>query len=506
MQYTLFGAIDIGSSELELKVFELSKAKGMRELDCIRHRLEIGKDTYATGKISNEKVEELCTVLLDFVSIMKGYQVSAYRAYATSAFREARNRVILLDYVEKRTGLKIEVLGNSEQRFLDYKSIASKANEFNKIIQKGTAIVDVGGGSIQISLFDKDSLVTTQNIRIGNLRIREKVAALEHSYGHFESLVEELISGEIMSFKKLYIKEREIRNVILVGDYIGELSENPSISREAFLAIYDKVVHNPFSETVAEFNLPEESISLIIPSLIIYKRFMDEIQAETVWMPGLNLNDGNAYDYASKNGIIKSGHNFDDDIIASARNIAKRYQCSKSHIKILEELALNVFDRMKKIHGCGKRERLLLQIAVILHGCGKYISLSDVAECSYRIIMATEIIGLSHMEREMISYIVKFNTTDFEYYEECSKHTAISREQYLVIVKLTAILRLVNAMDRSHKQKFDDVKISLKDGELLILVNTQEDITLEKGLFPEKAEFFEEVFHIHPVIRQKKSM
>ncbi|HIQ96198.1 MAG TPA: exopolyphosphatase, partial [Candidatus Limivivens merdigallinarum] len=224
MQYTLFGAIDIGSSELELKVFELSKAKGMRELDCIRHRLEIGKDTYATGKISNEKVEELCTVLLDFVSIMKGYQVSAYRAYATSAFREARNRVILLDYVEKRTGLKIEVLGNSEQRFLDYKSIASKANEFNKIIQKGTAIVDVGGGSIQISLFDKDSLVTTQNIRIGNLRIREKVAALEHSYGHFESLVEELISGEIMSFKKLYIKEREIRNVILVGDYIGELS------------------------------------------------------------------------------------------------------------------------------------------------------------------------------------------------------------------------------------------------------------------------------------------
>ena len=106
----------------------------------------------------------------------------------------------------------------------------------------------------------------------------------------------------------------------------------------------------------------------------------------------------------------------------------------------------------------------------------------------------------------MISYIVKFNTTDFEYYEEFSKHTAISREQYLVIVKLTAILRLVNAMDRSHKQKFDDVKISLKDGELLILVNTQEDITLEKGLFPEKAEFFEEVFHIHPVIRQKKSM
>ena len=61
-RYTLFGAIDIGSSEMELKIFELSRGKGMREIDCIRSRLELGKDTYATGKISTEKLEELCPV------------------------------------------------------------------------------------------------------------------------------------------------------------------------------------------------------------------------------------------------------------------------------------------------------------------------------------------------------------------------------------------------------------------------------------------------------------
>ena len=66
MQYTLFGAIDIGSSEMELKIFELSRGKGMREIDCIRNRLELGKDTYATGKISTEKLEELCLVLQRF--------------------------------------------------------------------------------------------------------------------------------------------------------------------------------------------------------------------------------------------------------------------------------------------------------------------------------------------------------------------------------------------------------------------------------------------------------
>lgn len=261
MQYTLFGAIDIGSSEMELKIFELSRGKGMREIDCIRNRLELGKDTYATGKISTEKLEELCLVLNDFISIMKSYKVEAYRAYTTSAIREAKNRVILLDYLEKKTGLKIEVLDNAEQRFLDYKSIAAQANEFNRIIEKGTAILDVGGGSVQVSLFDKDSLVSTQNIRIGNLRIRERVAAMEHMYGHFEELVQELTRSELQNFKKMYVKDREVSNVILVGDYLGGLSKKQSVSLEEFQTIYDGVVHVEPSVAAERFELPEESIS-----------------------------------------------------------------------------------------------------------------------------------------------------------------------------------------------------------------------------------------------------
>ena len=57
-------------------------------------------------------------------------------------------------------------------------------------------------------------------------------------------------------------------------------------------------------------------------------------------------------------------------------------------------LCLDIFDSMKKVHGMGSRERLLLQISALLHDCGKYISMGNVAECSYQIIMSTDIIGL----------------------------------------------------------------------------------------------------------------
>ena len=130
----------------------------------------------------------------------------------------------------------------------------------------------------------------------------------------------------------------------------------------------------------------------------------------------------------------------------------------------------------------------------------------NLGECSYSIVMATEIIGLSHREREIVANVVKYNHQEFDYYEELGTTTTLDPQSYLTIAKLTAILRVANGLDRSHKQKFKDFKTILKEDQLIITVNTAEDITLERGLFAAKASFFEEVFSVHPVIKQKKIM
>ena len=123
-----FAAIDVGSYELGMKIFEISSKSGIKEIDHIRHRIDLGSDTFANGKISYERVDELCRVLRDYASIMKGYKVEAYKAYGTSAVRETENTMIVLDQIAQRTGIRIEVLSNSEQRFLNYKAIASKGD------------------------------------------------------------------------------------------------------------------------------------------------------------------------------------------------------------------------------------------------------------------------------------------------------------------------------------------------------------------------------------------
>ncbi len=503
-----FAAIDVGSYELAMKIFEIASGSGLREIDHIRHRIELGTDTFTTGKISYERVDELSRVLRDYRDIMKSYRVDDYRAYGTSAIRETENTAIVLDQLAQRTGIRIEVLSNSEQRFLNYKAIASRGR-FNKVVEKGTAIVDVGSGSIQISLSDKDTLVTTQNLRLGVLRLQDQLGRLNISPRQYGEILDEMVSSQIQVFKKLHLKDREIENIIVVDDYISSIVgknvaglEESSLEAPAIERFLERIHSKSTQQAASALDIPEENVPLLYISGVLINRIAKMMGAKMIWTPGVTLCDGMAYEYAEKHKIIKEDHDFEQDIIACAQNISKRYMGSKRRGETLEKIAMTIFDSMKKVHGLGRREGLLLRIATLLHDCGKYISLVNLGECSYNIIMSTEIIGLSHKEREIVANVVKYNHMDFNYGEVTGSGT-IDRDAYLTIAKLPAILKIANGLDRSHKQKFKDVRAVLKERELIITVDDSVDITLEKGLFTRRSVFFEEVYSVRPVIRQR---
>lgn len=511
MPITTFATIDVGSNELSMKIYEFSKKTGIKELDYVRHTIELGSETYTNGKISHSLVEETCKVLVGFTEKMAEYHVEDYIACATSAIREASNKFMILDQIKLTSGIKIKVLSNSEQRFLCYKAIALKENTFNKMIQKGTAIVDIGAGSIQISLFDKEALVTTQNIKIGSLRIRELLADLENQTSNFYSIISEYIDTDLLTFNHLFLKENKIKNIIAVGDYANMIIRyadyslaTESIDRETFDNLYHSLLSKSIDEISKALNLQKEQAALILPTAMIYQKMSDETKAELIWFPKTTLCDALAAEFAEKKEKMVPSHQFSDDIIAAAKNIAQRYQCNIAHTENVEYIALNIFDRIRKLHGLGKRERLLLQIAVILHDCGKYINMNDVSNNSYNIIMSTEIIGISHLERTIVANLVKYASNDQPSHTDFSSH--YDKDTYIKICKLSAILRIANAMDKSHKQKIADIKITLKDNNLIITANTIKDLTLEKGLFEKKADYFEEVYGIRPILKQKRSI
>ena len=234
MSVTTFAAIDVGSYEVEMVIYEIS-THGIRQLDHVRHIIALGRDTYNMKAISYDLVDELCEVLYDFVSVMKTYQVSRYRAIATSAVREAGNSVNIIDRIKMRTGLKIE---------------------------KGVAMADVGSGSSQVSLFDNGSLITTQNVQLGALRVNEIVDGFAKGAASSLAIMEEYMDTEIDVLKNLFIKERKIECLIAVGDNINWFinridaeKSNEYYNREEFLEVYHKLYLMGISGNVTDCRL-----------------------------------------------------------------------------------------------------------------------------------------------------------------------------------------------------------------------------------------------------------
>lgn len=369
-----------------------------------------------------------------------------------------------------------------------------------------------------MSLFDEDSLVTSQNIRPGVLRMREELSRVSYRSYQLEDIVEEMVCDSLDGFREMFVGDKKIQNVILVDDYVSlvvqrnyiKTIKKGQVSTENFLEFVDSLKKKKTREIAMSLGLAQENIALLNLSALMIKYMIKLLGAEMLWAPGVSLCDGIAYEYAEQNQLLPSDaesmpHDFEQDILDCARDINRRYHSGEYRTREREMIALTIFDSMKEIHGLSKRDRLLLQLAAILGDCGRFISLASVGENSYNIITATEIIGLSHVEREVVASIVKYATEKFDYYRIMDENASLDREAYLKIAKLTAILRLSDGLDLSNRGKCAKLKAVNKNDELVLTVETNADMTLEFGLFDKYATFFAEVYSIKPVLRQKKS-
>jgi exopolyphosphatase/guanosine-5'-triphosphate,3'-diphosphate pyrophosphatase len=512
MAYKMFAAIYVGSNEIAMKISEVTSGKkNFKVVDSVSRILELGKDTYNTGYVSTEAINAACDILNDFRNKMKEYQVTDYRVYTSSAIREAKNAEIVLDSIKRKTGFEVAVLSNSEQRYMSYKGLVAKYDDFHDVVTKNTAFVDVGSGSVQISLFDKNHLSLTENIHIGAVRVRDYLSMMGNRSGQLDRIISEYVDSDIVSFRNIYLNDKEIKNVIAVGEFanavrrvIPEYVKNEKVTREEFNILYQRVVELTPEQISEKYGLPYERATLMLPNVIIYQSFMDNSKAEEIYVPKVDFCEGITASYISEGSGVVFNHNFYEDIIAAANSISRRYRSNKAHVERVCDYALQIFDSVKKLHGMGKQERLQLQIAAILHECGNFINLSNGAENSYYIVANSEILGLSHKERMEVANVVRYNVMYLPPKKDLGD--SLGECDYIKIAKLAAILRIANILDKSHTQKLSDLNISMKDDKMIITAKTYDDMSLEAGLFEGRADFFEKVYGIRPVLKVKRSV
>jgi len=502
--------IDVGSLSIRLKIFELAAKENPKEIESVRRFLALGAETYRRGLISPEQTAELCEILSGFVLKMKEFKISDSICVATSAFREAKNRDFVVEQIRLRTGLIVKILDNAQERYFHNLAVKELMNGIEKIIQTGTLILDIGAGSIQSTVYDKSEFVFSQNMLLGSLRVSELLSDLERQTAHYTSVLEEFISHDLDDYHAVEPKGISFQNMIAFGSDIGFIKGLSGLSpreycflpKKRFLETYDFLVKTKAEDLVLSRNIPSATASLLLPTALIIKKSLEYTGLDGIHMPAASLCDGVMYQYAWQNMNYALKMNPVNDTVSAVRHISKRYRYDKKHSEQVEKHALAIFDSTKRQHGMDDRDRLLLQAAAIMHEVGKYIHVTNHSSRSYQIIHTTEIIGLSREEREIIAYTARFYTQSDLFADRYFQY--LPADQRIAISKLTAILRMADAMDASHKQKFKNVSIVSLPDTLSISFDCNEDLTYEQWAFGNKTDLYKQVFGATPVLRPRR--
>jgi exopolyphosphatase / guanosine-5'-triphosphate,3'-diphosphate pyrophosphatase len=384
-----FAAIDIGSHRLQMKIVEISREGRVRDLENVDLLVPLGRDTFSDGKLSFESVRATCDAIAGFARLMKDYGVVQSRVVATSALREASNRDYMIDQIRMLTGFDVEIINNAQEKFLTLQAVKQRLMASPLVSREEALLVlDIGAGSIQLSLFEGMHLVTSQSMKIGALRIQEAMSRIEQHTLRFASVLEEYIEAHVESVEPFRGSGLATRFAVVTGESeaIARLSAREHqadlvsvdgmtvIPRELFERVYHKAVDQSAEELAARCGISQAGADVIAPALILIRKFFDKSGTQEVILPHVTLVDGLVAEYAGTLSDRSEQAAFEADILSNAVHMARRYAYNSTHTAYVVQASLLLFDKLRPIHGMKPRDRFLLHVAALLHDIGKFIA------------------------------------------------------------------------------------------------------------------------------------
>ncbi|MDP4143018.1 MAG: HD domain-containing protein [Bacillota bacterium] len=497
-------AIDIGSNSLRMIIAEITKTK-INILEDLNKTAYMGRDTFSFGRINPETIHKICDILSGFSQVMKEYGVKCYWAVSTSGIREAENREYVLEQIRINTGILVEVINNSQERFYIYKALHDRLPNAKEIFNDGALILNVGSGGVEVSVYEGGNLKFTEYLKLGPLRLMEILSDIKGEVLDFPALIGEFIDSKIYILKS-YIKQMKIKNFIGLGgniriiEKLGIQGEDSGfIDREWFFKLTNRISSMSIQNISEEFDLSQAEAELLLCSVIIFARFLNMSEAKGIYAPKASLRNGLIADMADEKFNTERKKIFKKDILSSVWYIGEKYGIDKYHCKHVEKLAIFIFDHIGKVHRLGEKERTYLRVAAILHDVGKYIDLNRHDEQCYNIIHNEHIIGFSDRDTNITANVAKYHGEQIPSFLD-ENYRELNYKDKIIVSKLAAILKLAESLDISHKQRINKLQVEVEDKKIYFKINKNQDTLLEEWNFNNYTKFFEEVMGVKPVI------
>jgi exopolyphosphatase / guanosine-5'-triphosphate,3'-diphosphate pyrophosphatase len=497
----LVAAIDIGANSLRMAIAEVMPDGRLEIVDQLQRAVHLGQDTFRRGRLGRQTMRAAVVILRDFHKMLEFYSVTAVRAVATSAVREAANADTFLNRVYIATGIDVEVIDTSEESRLTVSAVRRALGVSIGKKSGQVLIADVGGGSTLLTLLQNGEIAASQSLFLGAIRIQETLAPVTESHERRMDLLRQQVVTALQSVQS-QLQLKKIRSLVAVGvgarfaaQQVGSAAAGEdltTIARAKFNAMVRKTERYTADELVKRYGLNFSDAESLNPALMVYEALLKATKARDVLVPQVAMRDGVLLDLARVPGSQEDA-SVTEGVVHSALSIAEKYKADLGHGQHVSDLAARLFDALQAEHRLGSRERLLLRVAGILHEVGGFVSSRAHHKHSYYLIANSEIFGLTREEITVAAHVARYHRRSSPKPAHL-EYMALPRPTRMLVSKLAAILRVADALDRTHAQQIRDFRVAKQDDDLVIYVRGVADLTLERAAVGGKGDMFEEVY------------
>lgn len=490
-------AIDVGTNALRLVIGSVDGERKLTLVENIRDPVRLGQDVFTKGSISEETIDRAVEAFVRFKAAIDQHSAKWTKAVATSATREAFNKEIFLDRIAQASGIEIEVIGPEEEARLIHLAVADAVNLKGKLAM----LVDIGGGSAEITLASNGNIISTESFRMGAVRLLQVLEEKKRGERHFNQLVREYVDAAQRRIRK-EIGEKKIDLCVGTGGNIESLGQlrrevfnkerETTISRDELDALVKKLQGMTFEERIQQLRLRPDRADVIVPAAIVLQKIVKLADVDEVEIPGVGLKDGLLLDMiAELYGEQKHLHR--NQVLASALQIGRKYAFDEQHGTTTAGFAVKLFDETKALHNLPIEYRMLLEVAALLHDTGQFVNITDHHKHTQYLLLANPVIGLTQAQIAVVANIARYHRKSMPKPQH-EAYAKLSSKERVAVSKLAALLRLADAMDNEHAAKVCDFEVEYKKPKFTIRLRGEGDLLLEKWALARKSEMFEEVY------------
>jgi len=504
-------AIDIGSNSIKLAVADAvgsdSFAVLTREKDVVR----LGHETLRKGRLSRAAIDRAIGSIQRFKTIADTHRADAIVTVATASVREAHNAAQFVKEVEQQTGLRVEILSGVEEARLiglaaSHGCSAKAATNMN---------IDIGGGSTEVSLFRNGSSLSLFSMKLGAVGLTERYLVSDPPTS---KQLKNLKAEVHAAFERPRRELRDAKWQQASGTSGTILSIGAALRKLA--AGDDERKQQPVQPT--ETDIPLSQLAALNTKLatldLAGRRTLAGLtpqRAEIIIAGGqilegamraLSINAIRTCDWALREGVIidslrewedesrPPGPEFADQKLRGVHAVGRRFGYEETHARQVAKLAEQIFDSVAAVENLSPHHRTLLLAGALLHDIGYHIAHEYHQKHTLYLVTNSELTGFSEAERAVIANIARYHRGSLPR-KRHPEYEALNLADRAIVCKLGGIVRLADALDRSHDSRIHELKChDGKSGSFHVELCSDEDCENELLEVERKRELFEQAF------------